>query len=124
MQLWNSFGKFDGRVKVSTWIYKVALNTAISFFRNSSKTNKKVVHLDSSIFSITNNDDDEQLNENINTLKKLIDKLNEFDKAVILLYLGNNKYSEISEILGISETNVATKISRIKTVLKEQFAKN
>ena len=124
MQLWNSFSKFDGRVKVSTWIYKVALNTAISFFRNSSKTNKKVVHLDSSIFSITNNDDDEQLNENINTLKKLIDKLNEFDKAVILLYLGNNKYSEISEILGISETNVATKISRIKTVLKEQFAKN
>lgn len=121
LQLWNSFRKFDGRVKVSTWIYKVALNTAITFYRNDLKISKRSVEFDASVFTITDSNNDE-LSENLKTLRRLIDKLNEFDKAIILLYLGDNKYSEIAEILGISESNVATKISRIKKALKEQFA--
>jgi RNA polymerase sigma-70 factor (ECF subfamily) len=57
-------------------------------------------------------------------LYKFIENLNEMDKALILLYLDDNKYKAIAEILGISETNVATKIYRIKKILKEQFSNN
>ena len=57
-------------------------------------------------------------------LYQFIGNLNEMDKALILLYLDDNKYKDMAEILGISETNVATKISRIKKILKEQFSNN
>ena len=124
MQLWNSFSKFDGRVKISTWIYKIALNTAINFYRNDCKHKNKKVLIEASIislsnFEITNSDQD----ENIVMLYKFIERLNEMDKALILLYLDDNKYMDIADILGISETNVATKISRIKKRLKEQLVK-
>lgn len=120
LQLWKSLKKFDGRVKISTWIYRIALNTAISFYRKEGNTNKKSIPLDESIISLTNIEEASELNENISILYQLIEKLNEFDKALILLYLDDYKYIEIADILGISETNVATKISRIKKVLKEK----
>ena len=120
IQLWKSFKKFDGRVKISTWIYRIALNTAISFYRKEDKTNKNTIPIDTSIISLTNIEDDSELNEKISILYKLIEKLNEFDKALILLYLDDYKYIDIAGILGISKTNVATKISRIKKALKEK----
>lgn len=122
LQLWKSFKKFDGRVKISTWIYRIALNTAISFYRNDCKTNDKTLLIDASIISLSNIEENSEFDENISILYRLIEKLNEFDKALILLYLDNNKYLDIADILGISETNVATKISRIKRILKNQFS--
>jgi RNA polymerase sigma factor (sigma-70 family) len=125
MQLWNSFSKFDGRVKISTWIYRIALNTAISYYRNDSKHKDKNVTIDASIISLSNFEyDSSEQDEKIAMLYKFIDGLNEMDKALILLYLDDNKQKEIADILGISETNVATKISRIKKRLKEQFSNN
>lgn len=124
IQLWHSLGKFDGRVKITTWIYRIALNTAISFYRKESKVRKNKIPIDKSIISLSNNENDIELNQNITLLYKFIDKLNELDKALILLYLDDNKHKEIAEILGISETNVGTKISRIKKELKEQFNNN
>ena len=123
VQLWQSFKKFDGRVKISTWIYKIALNTAISFYRKNGKYNNNRVKLDTSIISLPNFEDDSEQSELISTLYRFIENLNGLDKALILLYLDNNKHKEIAETLGISETNVATKISRIKKNLKEQFGK-
>ena len=122
LQLWKSFKKFDGHVKISTWIYRIALNTAISFYRNDCKTNDRTLLIDASIISLSNVEETSEFDENISTLYQLIEKLNEFDKALILLYLDNNKYLDIADILGISETNVATKISRIKKILKNQFS--
>lgn len=124
IQLWHSLGKFDGRVKITTWIYRIALNTAISFYRKESKVSKNKIPIDKSIISLSNNENDIELNQNITLLYKFIDKLNELDKALILLYLDDNKHKEIAEILGISETNVGSKISRIKKELKEQFNNN
>ncbi|MBK6836491.1 MAG: sigma-70 family RNA polymerase sigma factor [Bacteroidetes bacterium] len=124
IQLWHSLGKFDGRVKITTWIYRIALNTAISFYRKESKVSKNKIPIDKSIISLSNNESDIELNQNIKLLYQFIDKLNELDKALILLYLDDNKHKEIAEILGISETNVGTKISRIKKELKEQFNNN
>ena len=124
IQLWHSLGKFDGRVKITTWIYRIALNTAISYYRKESKVSKNKIPIDKSIISLSNNENEHELNQNIKLLYQFIEKLNELDKALILLYLDDNKYKEIAEILGISETNVATKISRIKKELKEQFNNN
>lgn len=121
LQIWKSFKKFDGRVKISTWIYRIALNTAISFYRKEGKNNNNTISIDESIISLTNLEEDSEINEKISILYKLIEELNEFDKALILLYLDDYKYIEIANILGISETNVATKISRIKKILKEKF---
>ncbi|WP_282147552.1 RNA polymerase sigma factor [Algibacter lectus] len=124
LQLWNSFSKFDGRVKISTWIYRIALNTAITFYRNDCKHKDKKVTIDASIISLSYFESDSGKDENIVMLYHLIERLDEMDKALILLYLDDNKYKEIADILGISETNVATKISRIKKSLKEQFSNN
>ena len=124
IQLWNSFSKFDGRVKLSTWIYRIALNTAISFYRNDSKHSDKKVSIDASIISLSNFEYVPEQDENITMLYQFIEKLNEMDKALILLYLDDNKQKDIAEVLGISETNVATKISRIKKILKGQFRNN
>jgi RNA polymerase sigma factor (sigma-70 family) len=122
LQLWKSFLIFDGRVKLSTWIYRIALNTAITFYRNDSKHNSKKVAIDSSIISLSNFEYVPEQEENLVILYQFIEKLKEMDKAVILLYLDDNSYKDIAEILGISETNVATKVSRIKKILKEQFS--
>ena len=122
IQLWNSFSKFDGRVKISTWIYRIALNTAISFYRKDSKHNDKLISIDTSTISSSYFEYVPESDENISLLYRFIENLNEFDKAIILLYLDDNKYKIIADILGISETNVATKINRIKKNLKEKFS--
>lgn len=124
IQLWNSFRKFDGRVKISTWIYRIALNTAISFYRKDSRYKMKTVALDASIISLSAFEPDTGCDEKIILLHKFIERLNEIDKALILLYLDNNSYKDMSEVLGITETNVATKINRVKKKLKEKFSKN
>lgn len=120
IQLWKSFEIYDGRVKISTWIYRVALNTAISFYRRESKVKKKVTTLNDEIIHLPDNYENSQ-QENISMLYSFIDEMNELDRALILLYLDDYKYQEIADILGITETNVATKISRIKNKLKEKF---
>jgi len=124
MQLWNSFSKFDGRVKLSTWIYRIALNTAITFYRNDCKHKDRKATIDASVISLSDFEYVPEQDEKIVMLYQFIEYLNEMDKALILLYLDDNKHKDIAEILGISETNVATKISRIKKILKEQFINN
>lgn len=121
-QLWRSFNHFNGSVKFSTWMYRVALNVAITFYR-STKTKQNIIMLDEPANEPVDNSDDYSENENnIATLQQFISELKELDKALMILYLEEKTYSEISEILGITETNVATRISRIKEKLKQKFS--
>jgi len=120
-QLWRSIKKFDGRVKLSTWIYKVALNTAITFHRNECKQKDKKSGLDVSVIALEENQEGSEEEEKIALLYQFIGQLNEMDKALMILYLDNTKQKEIAHIIGITESNVATKIARIKKKLKEQF---
>jgi RNA polymerase sigma-70 factor (ECF subfamily) len=124
LQLWKAFSKFDGRVKISTWIYRIALNTAISFYRNDYKHYANKATIDISVISIPDSNDGVELEENIEMLYKFIGNLKDLDKALILLYLDDYKYQDIAKLIGITETNVATKINRIKKILKEQFNNN
>jgi RNA polymerase sigma-70 factor (ECF subfamily) len=119
LQLWHSFPKYDGRVKISTWMYKIALYTAISFYRDNEKHKRNHVAIDESVISLPEEQTDQK--ENIHFLYHCIRQLNELDKALILLYLEEHSYKEIAQIIGITETNVATKLNRIKNHLKEQF---
>lgn len=119
IQLWKSFKLYDGRAKISTWLYRISINVAISHYRKR-KGDRKKVPISENILMI-HDDDNAQNKERIELLYQCINCLDEFDKALILLYLDGNKYTDISEIMGISETNVATKICRIKKVLKNRL---
>jgi|SRR6056297_1176025 len=113
IELWKSFNKFEGKSKISTWIYRVALNTAMNSKRQ--KKNKYVFFNEAeNINWLDESSDDPETN----LLYECIEKLDEINKALIILYLDGNSHDEISEITGISKTNVGTKISRIKKQLK------
>lgn len=112
LNLWKSFANFRGESKRSTWIYRIALNTCISFFRRS--VNKPAfVNIAPDVADMEYQDD------NIKELYRLINRLEKLERALVLLYLDDRSYQEISEITGLSVTNVATKLSRIKEKLKK-----
>ncbi len=119
-QLWRSGNSFDPDYKFSTWMYRVALNVAISFYRRSRQ--QHAVALDEWHINIEDSPDNHDEKENnIHLLQQFISQMKELDKAMILLWSESRSYREIAEIVGISETNVATKISRLKERLKQQF---
>jgi RNA polymerase sigma-70 factor (ECF subfamily) len=120
VQLWRSFGRYDDRLRFSTWMYRVALNVAISFHRGESRRTRHTVPVDESVLEIAA--PEIETDDELRRLHELIDQLEDLNKALILLYLDDNSYDTIAEILGITTTNVATKISRIKQKLRREFA--
>ena len=123
IQLWKSYPKFSHKSKLSTWIYRVALNTAIS---NLRKTKRKIreVELSKKYYQIPDPNINSEYDDNLKILYELIYRLNDLERAIVFLYLEDLSYCEIAGIVGISETNVATKLSRIKLKLKNQFNSN
>jgi RNA polymerase sigma-70 factor (ECF subfamily) len=122
IQLWSAFDRYNDQYKLSTWMYRIALNVAISFYRKERKRIETESLLTESMTEIAD-DTGEELNENIRVLQQFISELRELDKALMILYLESKSYREIADILGITETNVATRISRIKDLLKQKFSK-
>lgn len=124
LQLWRAFPNYNPQFAITTWMYRIALNVSISYYRQTSKRKIKTVSNDDYILKIADTSEIETpQNEQLQLLQQFINELKELDKAIMLLYLENNKYEEIADILGISKTNVATKISRIKQQLKKRFNK-
>ncbi|MEV4883919.1 sigma-70 family RNA polymerase sigma factor [Chitinophaga ginsengisegetis] len=121
-QLWRSFGSYTGQVKYSTWIYRIALNVAISFYRKGTRRKQASSPFSEDILHIVDTNVKGETAENIGFLQRFIAELKELDKALMLLYLEEKSYREIGEIMGLSETNVATKIARIKGILKQKFS--
>jgi RNA polymerase sigma factor (sigma-70 family) len=117
-ELWKSFKRFDGSCKISTWIYRVALNISMNYKRRMADAIKFSSLNDFNEEDIALWFEEEDNSTKMETLYHCIDKLNEINKVIILLYLDGNSHDEISEITGISRTNVGTRISRIKEQLK------
>ena len=117
LQLWRSIPNYRKDAQLSTWMYRVSLNTAISNFRRESRKPERraIYDEDFEIPDLTYNPDEE---ENLGLLKLAIEQLNQIERAIILLYLEEKSYEEISEILGITKTNVGVKLNRIKTKMK------
>jgi RNA polymerase sigma-70 factor (ECF subfamily) len=112
---WRSFPNFEYRSKFSTWLYKVALNTALMKLRKRSRV-PKTVNIDEINTEFTEEKDSYE--DNARMLYTAIKSLEELDRSIVILYLDKLSYREISEITGLSETNVGVKINRIKTKLK------
>lgn len=121
LQVWKAFPRFDHRHKFSTWMYRIALNVAISAYRKARRTAATTRPLpdgDLLLFTETNS---VELDEKLHYLQRFIAELKELDRALMLLYLEGNDQKEIGEVLGLSATNVSTKVARIKLKLKQKF---
>lgn len=121
IQLWRSFISFNNSVKLSTWTYRVALNVAISFYRKDSTRKKATTELSGSLVDIIAEHEPQEKEEQFNQLQQFIAELKDMDRALMILYLEDKNQKEIGEILGITETNVSTKIARIKEKLRMRF---
>ena len=118
IQLWKAYPKFRGDAKLSTWMYRIGLNTAITLFRKS-KRSIKTQDFDSVLHKIESSDYDNTEEEQLKLMYKAIYQLSDIDKGLIFLYLEDKNYKEISATLGISEVNARVKMNRIKTRLKK-----
>ena len=115
LDLWKAYPKFRKECKVSTWIYRIALNTCISFYRKEKNVPEIVSLNRDTDWAIEAHD---PINEMLKQLYQMINQLGQLDKSIILLYLEDKSYEEIAEITGLTDTNVAPKLSRIKDKLK------
>jgi RNA polymerase sigma-70 factor (ECF subfamily) len=120
-QLWRAMDKYDKDQRFSTWMYRVALNVAISFYRKNKINNHLISFSNQTAELADQQDEKKELETDIGQLQQFISELKELDRALMFLYLESKTYREIAEILGISETNVASRINRIKEKLKLRF---
>ena len=120
VQIWLSMKNFRGEAKISTWIYQVCINTALNFRTKIGRHRKRFDTLDGKIFvqPTPDTDKDEQLQK----LYAAIRELKSIDRAIVSLYLDDKSYDETAQILGISKTNVATRLMRLKKQLTENLS--
>lgn len=120
LQAWSAFKTFRGDSKFSTWLYRVALNTAISFYRKE----KRNPTVENSNDFPEQTESTHETEEQLQAMYKAIGSLSKIDKALVMLYLEDYNYDDIARILGITANNVAVKMNRIKTKLKEESKKH
>ncbi len=120
-QLWKSFDSFNQQSALSTWMYRVAMNVAIYHIKRA-KRKVVTVPLEEQLLEFPETDN-RVFEEKLQVFRQYLNQLNLLDKGIILLYLEDKSYEEIAQITGISETNVGTKIYRIKEKLKKQITK-
>jgi RNA polymerase sigma-70 factor (ECF subfamily) len=113
VQLWLAFPKYDPARQFSTWMYRIALNTAISWVRKAEVRSRPVAGAE------TRPPPEEE--EHVRVLHQLVDGLDQMNRALLLLYMDELSYADIGEVLGITSANVATRISRVKQQLRDQI---
>lgn len=120
-QLWKSYDTFSQKSSLNTWMYRVAMNVAI-YHLKAAKKRVSTIPIEEQLLNfkdIGTSDDEARWK----LLKQNIDDLNLLEKGIVILYLEEKSYEEIAEIIGISSTNVGTKLSRIKDKLRQQISK-
>ena len=120
-QLWKSFDTFSHKSSLSTWMYRVAMNVAI-YHLKTTKRSIITIPLNEQLLDFHETDAGD-FEEKWRIFKQHIDRLNLLDKGIVILYLENKSHEEIAQIIGISVSNVGTKLSRIKKKLKQQILK-
>lgn len=117
IQLWKAYPKFRGDAKFSTWMYRVALNTAITLYRKK-KRGIQTLDIDTVHFRLAADEYNPETEQQLKLLYEAVKELNDIEKALVFLYLEDKNYKEISETLGITEVNARVKMNRVKTKLK------
>jgi RNA polymerase sigma factor (sigma-70 family) len=116
-QLWRSFPRYDARLRFSTWMYRIALNVSISFQRRESTRRQHVAPTGEEMLQVVGEEKPAQTEE-LALLYQSIARLDDLNKALAMLYLDGHNHAEIAEVLGITTTNVATRIGRLKERLR------
>lgn len=116
INLWQGFGGFEGRSKASSWVYRVGLNTCISYYRRNRRYAGNVPLADCPGIA----DEDPERSERLRELYALINRLDPLEKALVMLWLDEVPYEEIASITGLTRNNVASRLHRIKLKLREQ----
>lgn len=122
LQLWRSYDTFKGNSKITTWMYRVALNTAITLFRKKTRSPQTDELRDFHAADFLEDDGEKQ--QQIALLYKVVKMLPKVERAIVMMYLDDQPYREISETLGISEVNARVKMNRLKKTLKELMEKH
>lgn len=120
VQLWRSWPKYDPQRKFTTWMYRIALNVAISFVRKEVHR-RDTVPLEETHDTIGRDACDSESNVQAQRLLEYINRQPPLDRALLLLYLEEKSQREIAEILGMTESNVSTKISRLKQRIRKEM---
>lgn len=121
-QLWRAYPKYDPERSFSTWMYRIALNVGISFLRGDGPRQRSTVALDEDLHDLADDGADHEADQQVRILHRIIESLEPLNRALLLLYLEERSQREIADILGISETNVATKIGRLKQRIRNEMA--
>jgi RNA polymerase sigma factor (sigma-70 family) len=122
LQLWKAFDSYNPQFRYSTWIYKVALNVSLAFSRKEHNRSKRFDLLRDDLVHLTAIDEPGEQEARFDHLQHFIRELKELDRAILLLYLEEKSQKEMAEIIGITETNISTRIGRIKAFLKQKFS--
>ena len=117
-QVWKAYPTFEGRSEFSTWLYRIALNTAILFLK-SEKRRSFIQNNEVSNFKINQEEYDDEDEQKLKKMYEAINQLNAIDKALIFYYLENYSGKQIAEQMGISEVNARVKMNRAKEKLKQ-----
>lgn len=122
LQLWRSHPSFDGRSAPSTWIHRVAINVAISYFRGQSRRIRHTEALDETSMQINAADAlwSNEASEDLQHLHQMIGRLDDVSRAVVLLFMEGYPYNEIAQMLGTTPGNIATRVGRIKQRLQKE----
>ncbi|MCY7359752.1 MAG: sigma-70 family RNA polymerase sigma factor [Rudanella sp.] len=118
LQLWRAFPMFRQQANASTWMYRVAMNTAISDYRKGKRTHP-TIPFSQLITTLPDLSDEDTLPAEISQLYEAINQLGKIEKALILLYLDDKRYDEIASIMGITKSNVGVKLNRVKAKLEK-----
>ena len=123
VQLWRAWPGYDPARSFSTWMYRIALNTGISFLRGDSLRRRHAVPLDERMHEIADERaHDHEADERLRMLDRFIATLEPLNRALMVLYLEERSTREIAEVLGLGESNVTTKISRLKQRIRDHVA--
>lgn len=120
LQLWRSYGSYDPQRRFSTWLYRVALNVAISFARRTAVSDKRTVEL-STVNDVPTMKHFEDRDERVEAIYEAIRGFDELNRGLMLLHLEGYTYREIADVLGISETNVSTKLNRLRNQMRRDL---
>ena len=118
LQLWKSFNGFRNESKIGTWMYRIALNTALTHYRRG-KSKVPLSFIGFEFKDVIDKNDSSDQQENIDLLYSAISNLNEVEKAIVMLYLDDKSYEEMEEVLGISQGTLRVKMNRIKEKLRQ-----
>ncbi len=123
LRLWEAFSSFRGESKFSSWMYRVALNTAITFFKRSRRRAEVQVE-DAELEIVAPANLDEESKRRVDDFYRAVNRLNRIEKAVVFLFIEGCSHREIGKHLGISEGNARVKLSRTKSKLQTELRTN